>query len=183
VAVLPENRAYVAPNGHRGWTALRNVTVRGHETVMRLVQQKWVDVDKRDCFGETALHRAVKTRDEARVRQPLEKGANTATETLRLVVMNRDEAVVRLLLEKGADVDAKEWHEERALHLAIKSRDAAVVRLLVEKRARLETQGLTALHLASRPRRDASSGPSPSEATAPRLGLLDKCTNHRGSHH
>jgi hypothetical protein len=31
------NPSDIAPNGPRGWTALRNVTVRRHDTVMRLV--------------------------------------------------------------------------------------------------------------------------------------------------
>jgi ankyrin repeat protein len=68
--------------------------------------EKGEDVEAKDKFGVTALHKTAQ---------------------------NRQEAVTQLLLEKGADIEAKDNYGCTALHWATVVRHSVMVRLLPEK--------------------------------------------------
>ena len=127
----------------------------------------YVDVNKGDCDGKTALHWAARKRHEAMVQLLLEKGADVNAKdrnggtVLCWEAIKGHEAMVRLLLEKGANVHAKTKSGETALHRA--GRNEATVRLLLEKGADVHaktksrwTGGSTALCWAAREGHEAT---------------------------
>ena len=117
----------------------------------------YIDVNKRDGFGRTALSLAAEKGHEATVRLLLEKGADVNAKDKRgrtalyQAADREHETIVRLLLEKGADANAKDKDGWTVLQWAISTGQEAIVRPLLEKGADANARGeygWTALHWA-----------------------------------
>jgi ankyrin repeat protein len=122
------------------------------------------DVNARDRFGRTALHRAAERGEVGRVRQLLDRGANIAARVRSDETMSSDwgntplhaaalsgrRDVVELLLSRGADVNAANDRGATPLHLAVEQ--PAVAQKLLEagaKRDAADARGRTPLHWAA----------------------------------
>ncbi|KAH7085249.1 ankyrin repeat-containing domain protein [Paraphoma chrysanthemicola] len=114
-------------------------------------------LDDVDASGQTALHRAIVSKDVDQTKTLLEKGAavdikdDCDNQPLHYAVMSKDPGLVRLLLGYGADTNAAGNLGRTPLHLAISLSDADVAGLLLDEGASTSSQdhnGDSALHLA-----------------------------------
>jgi ankyrin repeat protein len=114
-------------------------------------------LDDVDASGQTALHRAIVSKDINQTRSLLEKGAavdikdSCDYQPLHYAVMSKDLGLVRLLLRYGSNIDVVGSLGRSPLHLAISLSDADVAGLLLKEGASTASQddnGDSALHLA-----------------------------------
>ena len=82
------------------------------------------DVNARNEYGQTPLHRAAS---------------------------NKNPAVAALLIDRGADINARDKEGETALHRAASNKNPAVAALLIDRGANIEAQDsdITPLHMAA----------------------------------
>lgn len=106
--------------------------------VARLLLANGVDVNARDDWEMTPLHRAMHTESADFVRLLLENGAevNVANDEgitpLRLAVQRQKAGFAEMLLEAGADPDWREKHDDATvLHCAVGKGDLETVNLLL----------------------------------------------------
>jgi ankyrin repeat protein len=122
-------------------TGLQVAASFGLTEIIQLLLGKGANVNEKDEYGWTALHRATENGHLAAVQLLLEKSAdvkanaNYGGTALHRAAKNGHEAVARLLLEKGADLEAEDNYGGTALHRAAKNGNEAVVRLLLDNDA------------------------------------------------
>ncbi|MCX6877442.1 MAG: ankyrin repeat domain-containing protein [Verrucomicrobia bacterium] len=118
-----------------------------------------VDLQARDCEGQTALHWAAISGNVEVLGLLISKGAEVdAKDTLNgrtplhHAVNSADAKTVAILLDKGADITAKDSNGCQPIHLATQAGNVEVLHLLLEKGAAVaatESHGDTPLHVAA----------------------------------
>lgn len=127
----------------------------GYDDWVTLFLDRGVDVNRRDRWGNTALHRACRTKRASTVKLLLERGAepDLATPDNRAPLIEAATSgcleCVELLITHDADVNrATKSYGETPLIVAVQSRRAAVVKFLLLKGAKRnakDREGATAL--------------------------------------
>lgn len=102
------DRTNGSPETKNNATLLHMSIDSGHEGVVRILLDKGVDINAKNCEGKTALHMAVQ---------------------------RRQEAILRLLLEKGADANATDTEGRTPIHTAIYSDFQTGLKLLLAHQA------------------------------------------------
>lgn len=120
--------------------------------------EKGVDVNARDAYGYTLLHRTVSKADTAIVKVLLDAGANMSSRNsygetaLHIASEYGTPAVVRLLLASGSDEAAQDDGSATPLHGAVRNSSTAVMDLLMVAGADPEArdrEGRTPMHAAA----------------------------------
>jgi hypothetical protein len=128
------------------------------ETISLLLE-KDADVNAKDSYGDTPLHKACYYEHKAIISLLLENGANVNAKSdngetlLHWAIRHGLKAVISLLLENGANVNVKDNDGDTPLHKAYYYGYKAIVSLLLEKRADMNAKGnsgWTPLHVASK---------------------------------
>ncbi|KAJ5962644.1 hypothetical protein N7501_007585 [Penicillium viridicatum] len=125
----------------KGWTSLMISSFFGHETVVRLLLDKNVDVNPKDERGYTPLFWATENGHEAIVKILLESNADlnsidfSGQKPILRAIENGNETVVKLLLEQGADVNSLDYSGRAPLLWASRTGQETVVKLLLGKSA------------------------------------------------
>lgn len=116
------------------------------------------NVNVKDYFDKTALHRAVMFGYLDIVRILVDEGADVNVRDflkkspLEVAFMYGFMGIVRILVDKGADVNVKDYFKKTPLHRAVINDYLDIVRILVEKGADVnskDVQGKTPLHHAA----------------------------------
>lgn len=140
-------------------TALHDVAGHSFKSnsvdIARLLIGKGLDVNARDSFGITPLHRAVNGNNPEFISYLVSQGAdvNAAdsihhTPLQEAVILN-EPRMVTSLLEHGADINAGRDSAQTALHTACSCNDEKIVRLLLDNGADIharDKKGQTPLH-------------------------------------
>jgi ankyrin repeat protein len=125
---------------------LQAASYKGHETIVRLLVGKDVDVNYQSGQFGNALQAASYEGHEMIVRLLLKKGADVNTHggkygnALQAASSRGYETIVLLLLENGADVNAQSGEYGNALQAALSGGHESVVRLLLENGANVDAQ-------------------------------------------
>ena len=116
-------------------------------------------INKKDSDGNTALHLAIRARNQEVAEVLIDNGAEVnARDKYKRTPLHRaaeegDEGMVRLLIRKRADVNAEGNDNNTVLHSALSTRaNNAVVHVLIDEGANVNAKnsyGITALHLAT----------------------------------
>jgi nucleotide-binding universal stress UspA family protein len=133
--ILIANDAEVDTKDPSGETYLHYAATAGRTEAVKLLLEAGANVNAKNDFGQTALHRPLDIRNSD-YKYRLSKDT------------------VELLLNKEADVNLKDKDGRTPLHLAAESAGADIVKLLLDKSARVnekdDESGFTALHHAAR---------------------------------
>ena len=104
----------------------------------KLLIEAGADVNVKDEKGNTALMKAIASKETEIVRLLIKFGADLNikdeegyTALLKAVKLKETE-IIRLLIEAGADIEAKNRYGETALMLAVYSKETEIVRLLIK---------------------------------------------------
>ena len=127
---------------------------------MDLLLDKKADIEAKNKYQETPLHRAAQYGRRDIVDLLLEKNADIEAKDgflqktpLHLAAERRHRDIVDLLLDKKADIEAKNKYQETPLHRAAQYGRRDIVDLLLEKNADIEAKDgflqKTPLHLAA----------------------------------
>jgi ankyrin repeat protein len=128
------------------------------DVVNELLDKQMVDVNKKDSYGNTALHWAVEGGHKPMIQLLLEKGADVHLQdeqgrtALHWAALKGDKIMLQLLLERGSDVAVKNYDGQIAMHLAALCGHREIVQLLLEKGSDVAAKNYgeeTALHLAA----------------------------------
>jgi uncharacterized caspase-like protein len=120
-------------------SSLINAVNKGDIKVVRAVLDKGVNVNEKDEWGSTALHRAASTGNSDIVRILLDKGANVnekderESTALHEAVLYGYPDIVQLLLDRGANVHAQNWLGYTPLHYAAAWGYSDIVQLLLNR--------------------------------------------------
>ena len=129
---------------------LRLATIRAEEKFERDVRRKirnGADINTRNKWGETFLHKAIWRDRPALIEFLIERGADVNAKDgqgwtpLHCVIANKGGTkggaydLTKYLLDHGADVKAKIQDKDNPLHLAAWFDDTRLVRLLIERGA------------------------------------------------
>lgn len=137
---------------------LRSASEDGNVEIVKRSIDANVDVDARDQYGATALHKASFKGKTEVVKLLMEANADIDArkddgETALLVASQKDQTeVVKLLIDAGADVNACSHYGSLALYGAGEEGRIELVRLLIDANANVDARnsyGSTALHGAS----------------------------------
>ncbi|XP_066541005.1 ventricular zone-expressed PH domain-containing protein [Hoplias malabaricus] len=153
-----ENREATTYLDPHGWTAAHHAAFRGHLTLLRfLLQSGQVELNCRDYFGCTPLHRSCMGGNSDITEYLLQKGASheirsgSGQTPLHLAAGGGHLGSARALLKHLAAPDAQDFHRWTPLHWAVCNVWGDVANLLLDKGANLEGvcgSGLTPLQLA-----------------------------------
>jgi ankyrin repeat protein len=168
IDLLISKRADVATPDNRRWTALHKA-VAFHPlggdvaAVLRLLQEKEVDIDVVGRKDFRPLHVAAGRGDLALANLLLNEGANIEAEEqhgftpLSAAIVAGHTEMANLLLDRGADLKAKDYQGQSLLHRAAKHGQIDMARWLLDRDARgadrvadinqRSDSGLTPLHL------------------------------------
>ncbi len=129
-------------------TPLSYAASKGHETAVRLILEKDVELESKGIYGWTPLSRAATNGHETVVRLLLKKGADPESKDiygqtpLLRAAANGREAVVRLLLKKGAELESEDSSGQTLLSWAAANGCKAVVKLLSSTNFNLDFSSL-----------------------------------------
>ena len=129
-------------------------------SAVQLLLQRNADVNAKDEWGQTALHRAAKSGNRNTIQLLLEHNADVNAKddslgrtALHRAAMTGNHDTVKLLLEYNADINAYDEWGWTALHQAAENGNRDIVQLLLKYNADINTKdndGRTAMHQAAR---------------------------------
>lgn len=156
--LVEKNHSLIIHDMRCGGTPLHWACQYGHESIVKTLLEKKINIAIKDGRGRTALHWAAKAGDEAIVKILLDNGAfvdsqdNYGDTALHRATEQTHEAVVRVLLENGANVAIPEGDGATVLHWAAAYGKDAIALLLLENGAETNVfgrNGETPLHQAA----------------------------------
>lgn len=142
-----------------GFTMLGLAATHGLVDLAQELIERRVDINQRDAFHVTALHRACMNRHSDIVRLLLEKRADpslasaTGTFPFEHAVSHHENSILDLLVTKKADINTVAFDGTTPLMRAVSAGSASAVAWLISKRVDTmaqRTDGTTALMLAIR---------------------------------
>ncbi|KAL9043543.1 MAG: hypothetical protein Q9214_003274, partial [Letrouitia sp. 1 TL-2023] len=121
--------------------ALLSASEFGHDTIVRLLIEKGVNVNQRDRRGSHALWMASERGDDKIVQLLLNNGADPNLHfgkngtALHVATRESHVTIIRILIQKGADINMYSWRYGTPLYAASKHKSSRVIEVLLENGA------------------------------------------------
>ena len=128
-------------------TKLLHASFDGNLEVVKSQLGKGANIECKDVYGRTPLHKACKRGCLKVITLLLENGANIEAKDfndwtpLHVAIHGRLE-LIKFMLGKGANIEAKDFNNWTPLHMAIACSRLEVMELLVEKGVNIESKTL-----------------------------------------